>query len=219
MTRPEITICLACSLDGRIKQQGEQVPSFTSRYDREKLFRLRARADALLIGANTVRQERLPPLIRDPKLVARRESQGQTPHPDVVLVSGSMNLPWPSAYFDQAHQQIRCITVENPPQDGYRQAIARGIDVIHCGQPLNMATAVNRLGDLGYNQILAEGGGTLVHGLLEADLVQRFHLTIAPIALGRSPSLVNGPALVPPARFRLESHQVHGDELHLTYVK
>jgi len=216
----EIAICLATSLDGKIAEKPGGAPNFTSRYDREKLFQLRAQADVLIVGANTVRQERLPPLIRDPKSLAARKARGFKPHPDVVLVSGSMNLPWDSDYFRMAQQAITVLT--GAPSASQRQAAeAAGVRVLATGAELDLKRGMAQLAEWGYLQALCEGGGTLVAAMLKEDLVDRMYLTIAPTVIGgkETPSLVKGPLLTPRPEFELLEVTPVQSELHLIYQR
>lgn len=216
----EIAICLATSLDGKIAEIPGGAPNFTSRYDREKLFKLRAMADVLIVGANTVRQEQLPPLIRDPESLATRKARGLKPHPDVVLVSASMNLPWDSDYFKLAQQSISVLT--GSPAPSKKQAAEDvGVQVIETGEPLDLKSGIGKLNAMGYRQALCEGGGTLVAGMLAEGLADRLYLTLAPTFIGghRTPTLVNGPVLKPRPEFELLEVTPVESELHLVYQK
>lgn len=213
-----VHLCLATSMDGRIAEASGAAPNFTSRYDRHKLFRLRAGADVLLVGANTVRQEQLAPLVRDPEAAARRRENGQPPHPAVVIVSRSLNLPWRSRYFTEAQQPLFVLT--DRVSDEVRRATAEvAVTFLEAGDADLFRFGIGALQERGFGLILAEGGGTLVHALLERDLVDRFYLTVAPVVLGGgdTPLLVNGPRLETPAHFTLHTCEQVASELHLEY--
>lgn len=214
---PHVALCLAASMDGRIAEAVGGAPSFTSAYDRQKLFRLRAEADLLLVGAGTVRHEKLPPLVRDPDLVAQRVAAGRTEHPAVAVVSRSLDLPWQARYFTAAKQKLFVLTERADPAT---QTLARdrGVTLLESGDQDLFTFGLVALADIGFTHILAEGGGTLVHALLARDLVHRFYLTLAPLTLGRdTPALVNGPRLDPAVAFDLHQVDQVGSELHLEY--
>jgi len=216
----EVHLCLATSLDGRIAEEPGRPPSFTSRYDRNKLFRLRAESDLLMVGAGTVRGEQLPPLIRDETLIAERRAAGKPDHPAVAIVSGSLDLPWEASFFTERQQEITIVS--GPPHEEARAAIARlGLSHIDAGTPISLRTAMTALAARGVRLVLAEGGGRMVHALFAEDLVDVFHLTLAPtlIAGTETPLLCPGAALVPRPKLTLESVHREGDELHLVYKK
>ena len=215
--RPRLDLCLATSLDGKIAEKEGAAPNFTSRFDREKLFRLRAESDALLVGANTVRQEELAPLIRTPELAAARAAQGKPPHPAVAILTRSLNLPWESRYFS-ARQQDMFILTERVDEATRARLEALDLAWFASGSEDALRFGLARMYEAGIRRVLAEGGGTMVHALLSRGLVDRFYLTLAPVVLGGidAPSLCRGPRLVPRAEWVLEDCQNVDGELHLT---
>ena len=218
MTRPEVRLCMATSLDGRIAEKAGQGPSFTSRYDLNKLFRLRAEADMLLVGAGTVRTESLPPLVRSEEARKAREAKGLSPHPAVAVLSGSLNLPWDAAYFTKAQQPI---TIIGGPATTEQQAKMEEhkLGYINAGRPVNLAQAMDELGKRGVTSVLAEGGGRVVNALLQEDLIDVFYLTIAPTFIGGedTPLLNLGASITPRKDLKLEDVHREDEELHLTY--
>ena len=81
--RPYLVLNMIESLDGRTTVNG-RVRELTSPIDQARLFGLRARADAVLVGAGTVRAERYRRVLPD-------EVEG--PRPLMVIVSGRVDLP------------------------------------------------------------------------------------------------------------------------------
>lgn len=219
--RPVISLCLATSLDGKISEFADAGPRFTSRFDRDKLFRLRAASDVLLIGANTVRHEELPPLIRAEGYRQERIRKGLAAHPDVCIVSATLNLPWHSAYFTQACQKITVITGCATP--AARLACETvGVTLIETGTDVDLTKGLDLLcTQYSYQNILCEGGGTLVSTLLAQDLVDCIYLTIAPTFIGgfNTPTLTKGQTFKPRPEFKLVHYEAHQSELHLVYEK
>jgi riboflavin-specific deaminase-like protein len=213
-------MCLATSLDGRIATAPGQMPSFTSNFDKEKLFALRAESDCLLVGAGTVRNEKLPPLIRDEERKRERIQKGLAAHPAVAIVSQSLDLPWLSNYFKRARQDIYILT-EKISVEQRLQAATAGATVLETGAPFSWKRALDLLYGRGFKNILVEGGGRLVHSLLKAGEVDRIQLTIAPLFIGAegAPSLCEGPVFESLPRFQLIHQRTHEHELHLVYEK
>jgi 5-amino-6-(5-phosphoribosylamino)uracil reductase len=212
-----LSLCLAASLDGKLNSETPGAPRFTSRADRDRLFRLRAEADLLLVGAGTVRAEGLAPTVRNPRFESLR---GDRPaHPAVAVVSRGQDLPWDAPYFRQREQEMFLVT--DRATDATR---ARCTELqIPCVemQGRGLGHALRCLQELGYRRILAEGGGHLVHSLLSEDLVERLYLTLAPVILAgeRAPTLATGAALPRPHRWKLDRVRQVEDELHLSYTR
>lgn len=218
MKLPQVSLCLATSLDGRISTHPERPPNFTSRQDLAKLYRLRAQSDALLIGAGTVRSEQVLPLIRDDALVKARQQQGKPGHPAVVVVSQSLDLPWSGRYFRNRKQRIFVLTGHANQQQLLR-SVEQNLELLQTDPPLNLVQGLTQMAGMGFEEMLAEGGGRLVHALLKDNLVTKLYLTLAPIFIGGelTPKLVNGTVLEALPRFKLNHIEQIGDELHLIY--
>jgi riboflavin-specific deaminase-like protein len=212
-----LSLCLAASLDGKLNSESDGAPRFSSRADRDRLFRLRAEADLILVGAGTVRHESLPPLVRNSEFAELR--RGRPAHPAVAVVTQSQRLPWQSAYFRERQQDIFVLT-PTVFDETRRRCEALGIEALAFGET-GLAGGLKCLRDRGFHRVLAEGGGKLVHALLEEDLVERFYLTLAPVVFGgrSNPSLADGPAFLEARVWQLDRSDVVGDELHLSYTR
>jgi diaminohydroxyphosphoribosylaminopyrimidine deaminase / 5-amino-6-(5-phosphoribosylamino)uracil reductase len=51
------------------------------------------------------------------------------------------------------------------------------------------------LGERGYNSVLVEGGATTIARFMDAGLVDRLHVSIAPIIIGSGPAGINLPPI------------------------
>lgn len=213
-----VAMCLASSLDGRIAAAPHTSPNFTSPADLGRLYQLRAWADVLLIGASTVRQEQVLPLIRNPEAVAARQQAGKPPHPAAAIVSRSLDLPYQGRYFTYRKQRLLVLTGTATPEQR-QQLGALDLELLETGTDLDLTTGLHQLALLGFRKVLAEGGGVLTHSLLDNNLVDRIYLTLAPVFFGgtHTPTLVTGPSLTVPRRFQLSAVQPHEGELHLVY--
>lgn len=208
----EIHACLIASLDGRISAASQGGPQFGSRADRTRLFACRAWADALLIGAGTVRAEGLAPLIRDEKMVASRMARQLPPHPDAFVLTRSGQLPLHARFFEPGPQQRTVLCATN------HHATPAGIAFQTLRQPGGLEQALEYLQERGYRRLLVEGGGRLLHGLLASGRLDRLHLTLAPLLLGGESPLLMPLLPGPNAALKLQACERVGDELFLEYA-
>ena len=79
MERPFVYVNMAMTADGKITSAAREYAAFTTRHDKRTMDRLRAEADAVLIGAGTLRADDPPLSIRDPEMRALRTSLGKPP--------------------------------------------------------------------------------------------------------------------------------------------
>ena len=92
MKRPRITIKAAVSLDGCLDDLGPERRVFSGPEDLQVVMQLRARSDAVLIGAGTLRSDNPGLLVRDEELRAQRRRLGKGADPTKVCLSLSGNI-------------------------------------------------------------------------------------------------------------------------------
>ena len=80
---------MAMTVDGKITSAAREYPEFTSATDRKTMDRLRAEADAVLVGAGTLRADDPPLHVRDPEMREYRRRSGKPDGLLNVVVSGS----------------------------------------------------------------------------------------------------------------------------------
>ncbi|MET0956864.1 MAG: dihydrofolate reductase family protein, partial [Solirubrobacterales bacterium] len=107
--RPYVITNFALTLDGHATISGRS-GAIGSATDTAMLVGLRTRVDAVMIGAGTMRAERYGRVIGDPAKRERREAEGLSPDPLMVVVSASLDLPWDAPLFTEGHGRILIAT-------------------------------------------------------------------------------------------------------------
>jgi riboflavin biosynthesis pyrimidine reductase len=167
---------------------------------------LRAHADAVLVGAGTVRaaphdswtpEAVFPPAASWYRSIRRQ--LGLPPQPLTVVVSASGEL-------DLQHPGLSAATpvlVVTTAQGATRLALPpENVELATLDGPRIAATdLLDVLARRGTRLVLCEGGPHLLASLLSADLIDELFLTVAPQIAGRS-SAVPRPALVEGVTFR-----------------
>jgi riboflavin-specific deaminase-like protein len=187
--RPYVATNFALTLDGEATIAGRSGPIGTDA-DTEMLVGLRTRVDALMIGAGTMRAERYGRVMGDPAKRERRESEGFSAHPLMVIVSGRLDLPWDAPLFTEGHGEVVVLTTSDvaPPETATPVHIERHERAID----LTAALADLRR-NRGVRALLCEGGPHLHAQLLDERLVDELFVTHAPkLAGGDGPGLVVG---------------------------
>ncbi|MCL4286681.1 MAG: dihydrofolate reductase family protein [Thermoleophilia bacterium] len=187
--RPSLYTNFALTVDGRATIDGRS-GTIGSDADTAMLVGLRMRADAVMIGAGTLRAEGYGALIRDPAKRAQRERQGLDPEPLTVLVSERLAVPWTAPLFTEGTGRVVIFTAagDEPP------ATATPVEIVRHpgGVDLDAALRTLRAGH-GVRALLCEGGPTLHGALLAAGLVDDLFVTRAPrVAGGPGPGLFSG---------------------------
>lgn len=177
---PMLTLKIATSLDGRIATASGESQWITGARARREAHALRARHDAVLVGAGTAREDNPTLTVRD---------LGVQQQPVRVVASRYLNVPMPSRLSESIDQAPYWI-LHGPtaPTDRREKAHAHGADLIEIASSdvggLDPAAMLAALGDRGVTRVFCEGGGELSAALLNAGLVDDLVVFQAGLALG-----------------------------------
>jgi len=222
MERPFVFINMAMTADGKITSALREEPRFASRVDKKTMDRLRAEADAVLVGAGTLRADDPPLHVRDPEMQAYRRSLGKPAGLINVLVTASASVDPGSRFFASDEAAARIVaTVEDAPADRLSR-LAEKADVWTVGRgTVDLPALLSRLKARGIERLLVEGGGELNWGFVRDDLVDELYVTVAPALLGGrlAPTLCEGEgfAMGERVRLRLMKADVIDDEIFCRY--
>ena len=210
--RPYVVLNMIESLDGRTTINGT-VSELTSPIDQARLFGLRAQADAVLVGAGTVRAERyrkvLPPEVEGPR-------------PMMVICTNRVDLPEDLPLLDNPDVHV-VITTSSDRSLGF-ETRARvdylRVPLAEGGGGVDALAMCRALRDeYGVRSIVCEGGPRLNDDLFAADLVDELFVAIAPTLVGAGErTLIDAARTVGPRRARLVSAATAEDYLYLRYA-
>ena len=195
MDRPFVCINMAMTADGKITSARREEPAFSSRLDKKTMDRLRAEADAVLVGAGTLRADNPPLNVRDPEMKAHRRSLGKPDGLVNVVVTASARVDPDSRFFTGGEAAGRIVaTVEDAPADRLAR-LAEVAEVWTLGRGrVELPLLLTRLKARGMKRLLVEGGGELNWGFVRDDLFDELYVTLVPALLGgsRAPTLCEG---------------------------
>jgi 5-amino-6-(5-phosphoribosylamino)uracil reductase len=218
---PYVTLSSATSLDGYLDRADPPRLALSNDADFDRVDEVRARNDAILVGARTVRRDNPRLLVRSIARQSRREAAGMTFSPWKVTVTASGELN-PKAAFFTAGDTSKLVYCPASEAARIRRRVGHTAVVVGLGKDLTMTDLVADLADRGIRQLMVEGGGTVHTQFLAANLVDELHLAVAPFFVGdqRAPRFV-GDALFPwtsERRATLADVQQIGDMVLLRYA-
>ncbi len=217
--RPLLTLKLASSFDGRIATASGESKWITGPAARQAVQGLRARHDAVLVGAGTARAD-------DPALTLR--GYGARPSPLRVVVSRRLDVPTDGQLARTARDVPLwlCHGVDAPAD---RRAVWAGLGAELIEVPLghdrhpDPADMLRLLGARGLTRVLCEGGGMLAASLIGAGLVDRIVGFTAGLMLGAEGQPSIGPlglaALAEAPRYVLDEQRKVGADLMASWVR
>lgn len=209
------------TVDGKITTRNFTPVDFTSRSDKQHLFRQRARADAVLLGHTTLERDNVRLGVSE-DLRQERIKRGQTPAPLRVIVSNEGKINRELKIFQWELSRIVIFSTERMPKE--LQDSLTGKAILHLAKGRNVDLS-EMLGILrrNYNvkRVACEGGPTLFRSMLHHGLIDELNLTIAPYLFGgaAAPTLtgLSKEFLPASAHWSLKDMRVLGDECFLTY--
>jgi 5-amino-6-(5-phosphoribosylamino)uracil reductase len=223
LTRPFVSATFAMTVDGKITTRDFTPVDFTSREDKQFLFRQRALADAVIIGHSTLKRDNVRLGISE-DLRQARIKRGQAPAPLRVLVSNEGRIDSQLKIFQSPATAgpVLVFSTKRMPRD-VEAALREKRVVLHLKEEhVDLAEMLRILRrDYKVRRIAFEGGPTLFRSMLERGLVDELNLTIAPYLFGgaNAPTLTGLSKEFLPASVQcvMKSMRVVGEECFLTY--
>lgn len=215
-TRDVVVADMVATVDGRASVSGRSV-ALGHPEDRALLRELRAEADAILVGTDTLAAEKYADLLDD-EARERRLADGRPAHPVLATVSRRLALPVDAApIFGEADVPIVAFA-EAGPELPEPPAVAARLDVVTLPAPLAMGDVLDALRRRGVRGVLCEGGPSLLRLLVADGLLDELCLTVAPLLTGGdAPTILDGDVLGDPARLTLRDVHRADDHVFLHY--
>ncbi len=197
--RPWVASLMVASSDGAAAIAGRS-GTLGGAGDRAVFRAVRAGADALVVGAGTIRAEDYGPARTPEEGRAARAARGQPAHPQLVVVSGRLALDPGQRLFTEADDTTPTPLVVHPPSAPVAarrrlDGVAELVEVEGAadgGVDPHALLAV--LDERGVGLAVCEGGPSLNGTLLAADLLDEMCLTIDPDMVGGvAPRIVASP--------------------------
>lgn len=181
--RPFVTLKLAGTLDGRIATASGESQWITGPHARRAVHMMRARHDAVMVGAGTVRAD-------DPSLTVR--GLGIMHQPVRVVVSRTMKIP-ATGQLARTAQDTPVWLCHGPDAD-VGTWTDQGAVSLPCdleGRQVDLTSVLATLASRGITRVFCEGGGMLAASLLNSGAVDELVVFSAGMAIGAegTPSL------------------------------
>jgi len=198
MNRPFVFINVAMTADGKIDTFRRSGAAISSARDKERVDRLRADADAVMVGGRTLLDE-------DPKLTVKSETlrrerleRGFSLNPIKVGVVSEVSLKPDSQFLTSGPAKIVIFTTRRTSKESVSLLESLGVDIyLDDSEKVNLPKALETLKQIGVKRLMVEGGATLNFELLRLGLVDEVTAYVAPMIFGgaTAPSMAAGPGL------------------------
>ncbi len=212
--RPWVMLNMVESVDGATAVGGGAT-GLNDADDRALFLALRSVADVVMMGAQTVRSEKLGPVRMTEEMMSHRDAAGFEGEPTMVILTRSLAIEADHRVFSDPERRPTILTGVDADLAKVEQ-LSQVADVVQ-------AESLDGHGIVGAldwaSVILCEGGPTLNSHLVASGVVDEIDLTLSPmVAMGESKRIASGPALEPPQEMKLDRALLGDRSLFLRYL-
>jgi len=176
---PYLVYKAAMTLDGQTAAAGGDSKWISCEKSRELVHVLRNQVDGIMVGSGTVNAD-------NPKLTTRLTVPGR--NPVRIILDGSLSTsPQAEVYSRSSSSGVILITASDHASEKLQPFLAAGVEVVQVKRHsagLDLKEAMAELGRRNLQYLLLEGGRTLAAAMLQAELVDRMMVFVAPKLVG-----------------------------------
>jgi 2,5-diamino-6-(ribosylamino)-4(3H)-pyrimidinone 5'-phosphate reductase len=175
------------SLDGKLALPSRKPIKLSSLEDFKRVHELRNFCDGVLVGINTV-------LIDDPKLTVKPEFVSKIHNPIRIILDSFGRTPKNAAVLDGKAQTFIVIGNDSKPKN----PMFKNAEIIYCRTNgdgmINLEEVLLKLKHRGIENLMVEGGETVIYNFLKHQLVDELYVYISNIIIGgtSTPTLAGG---------------------------
>ncbi|HSQ40283.1 MAG TPA: 2,5-diamino-6-(ribosylamino)-4(3H)-pyrimidinone 5'-phosphate reductase [Anaerolineales bacterium] len=198
MNRPFVFINVAMTADGKIDTFQRKGSAISSQGDKERVDRLRAGSDAVMVGGRTLLDEDPKLTVKSEALRAERVARGLTPNPIKMGVVSRAEFDPHSKFLHEGGGRIVIFTTQRTSNEQLEFIRSQNAQVfVHAGERVDLRATMQTLHELGVRRLMVEGGATLNFELIRLGLADELSAYVAPMIFGggTAPTLAAGSGL------------------------
>jgi diaminohydroxyphosphoribosylaminopyrimidine deaminase/5-amino-6-(5-phosphoribosylamino)uracil reductase len=179
--RPHVMLKMAVSADGKAAFAGRKPAQITGEAVRERVFQMRARADAILVGIGTI-------LADNPQLTCRLPGMEER-SPIRVVLDARLRTPLAFGVISTVRERptwVFCSDKASPVAEEILQD--KGVRVFRVPEQngkLDLAAVLQMLADEGITRLMVEGGPRVAASFMSAGLIDEAVLLHGPMTIGQ----------------------------------
>ncbi len=194
----------ATSVDGKLSTRRREQVAISGSDDFDRVDRIRAAADAVVVGVGTVLADDPGLTVKSADRRAERTARDEPPNPARVVADSRLRTPDGAEVLDDAAHAYLLASEAAPAERVAALRERDGVTVVIAGEErVALSAAFETLAADGVTDLMVEGGGELIASLFAADLVDELTLFVGSVVIGGrdAPTLVDGEGFAEPGTF------------------
>jgi len=174
---PYVTYKCAMTMDGNIATITGESQWISGEESRKRVHLMRSRMDAVMVGVDTI--------IADNPQLTVRHVRGK--NPVRVIVDTRLRTPKSVTILNGEFSARTIIATAEIDTDMHRQYLKQGVTIVVCDEydgRVSMKDLLQKLGVMGVQSILLEGGSHLAGNMLQNGLIDELVFFMAPKIIG-----------------------------------
>ncbi len=173
MDRPYVILNAAMTLDGKISTvRGDS--KISCEEDLDRVHRLRAEVDAIMVGKGTV-------LADDPRLTVRRAEGG---NPTRIVLDSEAEISPEADVLDDSAETIVAVSEMAGSNEIDRLRNSDAQVIVSGEEEVDPERLLKKLRERGIEKLLLEGGSELNWSMLSRRLVDEVRIAVSPVIVG-----------------------------------
>jgi len=211
--RPFVFVNVAASLDGKISDESRKQLRISCQKDLERVDKLRAESDAIMVGIGTVLADDPSLTVKNPELKKLRIKEGKSGNPIRVVVDSKCRIPINAKILNGKAKTV--VAVSRRADKGKIEELRKkeNVEVVVFGEKrVNLSGLLKHLYKVGVRKLMVEGGGTLINSLISEKLVDEIYIYYGSMLIGgkTSPTIVDGQSFSKPVELEITSLEKFG---------
>jgi 2,5-diamino-6-(ribosylamino)-4(3H)-pyrimidinone 5'-phosphate reductase len=209
--RPYVILNVAMTADGKLDTVERQGAKISSAQDSERVDRLRAESDAILVGGRTLLGDDPRLTVKSESLRAERLRRGVPENPLKVGVVSKAELSPDSRFLTEGPARVIIFTTTQTSTAQLEFLRRIGVEAFLMGERrVDLTGVLAELKRQDVRRLMVEGGGTLIAEMLSLGHVDEIYIYIAPMIFGgaNTPTLADGVGLTRLQAIRLSLRSV-----------
>lgn len=222
MNKPYVLIKCAMSVDGYIDDASNERLILSDEADFDRVDEERAKCDAILLGADTVRNDNPRVLIKSEERKKQRLANNKPTDLRKITITSSGDFSKDSKFFTYGESK-KLVYCNEKTSDKLSNELGELAEVIPFkGDHINPEFILNDLYNKGIKRLMIEGGSKILTMFLSKGLFDEFQVSVAPFFVGEdnAVSIVNASKFINDKnnRMKVKNVEMIGDCVLLTYV-